>query len=244
MFRGSNTKIFLLIRNGRRGDSEVLISQLPLSISMYIPPQFEQPNIEVMHELIRNRPLATLITLGSEGINANHIPFHLSLTPEPFGVLRGHVARSNPIWSDLASNIDTLAIFHGPEAYISPSWYATKQEAGKVVPTWNYTVVHAYGSLRIIDDAVWVRAQLEALTNHNEAVFSEPWAVSDAPVDFTEKLIEALVGIEMVITRLSGKWKVSQNQPPQNQRSVIQGLKASGQADAMTMAALVKTGIK
>lgn len=211
---------------------------------MYIPPQFEQPNIDVMHELIRKRPLATLVTLGSEGIAANHIPLHLSLTPEPFGVLRGHVARSNPIWSDLDSDSEVLAIFHGPDAYISPSWYATKQEAGKVVPTWNYTVVHAYGSLRIIDDAAWVRTQLEALTNHNEAVFSEPWAVSDAPVDFTEKLIAAVVGIEMTITRLSGKWKVSQNQPPQNQNSVIQGLNASGQAEAIAMAGLVKIGVK
>ncbi len=211
---------------------------------MYIPPQFEQPNIDVMHELIRKRPLATLVTLGSNGINANHIPLHLSLTPEPFGVLRGHVARSNPIWSDLDSGIEVLAIFHGPDAYISPSWYTTKQEAGKVVPTWNYTVVHAYGSLRIIDDAAWVRTQLEALTNYNEAVFSEPWAVSDAPVDFTEKLIAAVVGIEMTITRLSGKWKVSQNQPPQNQNSVIQGLNASGQAEAIAMAGLVKIGVK
>ncbi len=211
---------------------------------MYIPPQFEQPNIDVMHELIRKRPLGTLVTLGSNGINANHIPLHLSLTPEPFGVLHGHVARSNPIWSDLDSDSEVLAIFHGPDAYISPSWYATKQEAGKVVPTWNYTVVHAYGSLRIIDDAAWVRTQLEALTNHNEAVFSEPWAVSDAPVDFTEKLIAAVVGIEMTITRLSGKWKVSQNQPPQNQNSVIQGLNASGQAEAIAMAGLVKIGVK
>jgi len=211
---------------------------------MYIPPHFEQPDIEVMHDLIRNRPLATLVTLGSDGINANHIPLHLSPAPEPFGVLRGHVARANPIWRDLESDADTLAIFHGPDAYISPSWYATKQETGKVVPTWNYAVVHAYGSLRIIDDASWVRSQMEALTTHHEAAFPEPWAVSDAPEDFTEKLIGAVVGIEMVITRLFGKWKISQNQPPQNQNSVIQGLNASGQAEAMTMAALVKTGIK
>ncbi len=211
---------------------------------MYIPPQFKQPDIEVMHELIRNCPLATLVTMGSNGINANHIPLHLSVTPEPHGVLRGHVARSNPIWSDLESDIDTLAIFDGPVTYISPSWYATKQETGKVVPTWNYTVVHAYGSLRIIDDAVWVRTQLETLTNHNEAVFPEPWEVSDAPEDFTEKLIAAVIGIEMVITRLSGKWKVSQNQPPQNQSSVIQGLNASRQCEAVTMAELVKAGVK
>ncbi|MFZ2406065.1 MAG: FMN-binding negative transcriptional regulator [Methylobacter sp.] len=210
---------------------------------MYIPTQFEQLDVEVMHELIRNRPLATLVTLGANGINANHIPLHLEPTAEPFGVLRGHIARANPLWRDLAADVETLAIFHGPDAYISPSWYATKQETGKVVPTWNYAVVHAYGTLRIIDDAVWVRAQLEALTQQNEAAFPEPWAVSDAPEEFTEKLLEAAVGIEMVITRLTGKWKVSQNQPPQNRRSVIQGLNAGGQDEAVAMAALVNSGI-
>ncbi len=211
---------------------------------MYIPTHFEQPNIEAVHELMRSRPLATLVTLSSTGINANHIPLQFSEQPMPFGTLQGHVARANPIWNDLNSDIEVLAIFHGSDAYISPSWYATKQETGKVVPTWNYTVVHAYGSLRIIDDAAWVRNQLEALTNHNEAVFPEPWAVSDAPHDFTEKLIEAIVGIEILITRLDGKWKVSQNQPDKNQVSVIQGLSASGQNDELTMAELVKAGVK
>jgi transcriptional regulator len=211
---------------------------------MYIPPHFEQPNIEAMHNLIRTRPLATLVTLASNGINANHIPLHLAQSSEPFGSLQGHVARANPIWCDLGPDNEVLAIFHGPDAYIRPSWYATKQETGKVVPTWNYTVVHAYGSLRIIDDASWVRAQMEALTTHNEAAFPEPWSVSDAPDDFTEKLVEAVVGIEIIITRLSGKWKVSQNQPPQNQNSVIQGLNASGQSDAAAMAALINAGIK
>lgn len=207
---------------------------------MYLPPQFEQLDVGVMHELMRTRSLATLVTTGSDGLNANHIPLHLSVTPEPFGVLRGHVARSNPIWNELDSAVDTLAIFHGPDAYISPSWYATKQETGKVVPTWNYTVVHAYGRLRIVDDAVWLRAQLEALTAQHEAGLPNPWAISDAPDDFIEKLLGAVVGIEMIITRLSGKWKVSQNQPLQNQHSVIQGLTANGQ---VAMAELVKTGI-
>jgi transcriptional regulator len=208
---------------------------------MYIPSHFEQPNITAMHELIRTRPLSTLVTLSADGINANHIPLHLSESPLPFGTLRGHVARSNPVWRDLESSIEVLAIFHGPDAYISPSWYATKQEAGKVVPTWNYTVAHAYGSLRIIDNADWIRTQLEDLTNHNEAAFPEPWAVSDAPFDYTEKLIESIVGIEIVITRLSGKWKVSQNQSPQNQASIIQGLNNSGQPEA---AAQVNAGVK
>lgn len=208
---------------------------------MYIPPQFEQPDIETLHEMIRYNPLATLVTLGANGIDANHIPLHLSPTSEPYGVLRGHVARANPMWRDYAEDKETLAIFHGAQAYISPSWYATKPETGKVVPTWNYAVVHAYGYLRIIDDAAWIRSQLEVLTQHNEAAFPHPWAVSDAPEDFTEKLIEAVVGIELVITRLMGKWKVSQNQPPKNQNSVIQGLNANGLS---AMAELVGTGIR
>ena len=211
---------------------------------MYIPKHFEEPSIEVMHELIRARPLATLVTLSSSGLNANHIPLHLADVSLPFGILQGHVARSNPMWSDFAKDIEVLAVFQDSNAYISPSWYATKKETGKVVPTWNYAVVHAYGSLRVIDDASWVRAQLEAFTAHNEAAFPEPWAVSDAPHDFTEKLIEAIVGIEIVVTKLSGKWKVNQNQPPLNQASVIQGLRASDERDAASMAELVEAGAK
>ena len=120
---------------------------------MYTPKHFEEPRTEVMHELMRARPLATLVTLTSNGLNANHIPLHLVDTPAPFGTLRGHVARANPLWSDFAKDVEVLAIFHGPDSYITPSWYATKQETGKVVPTWNYAVVHAYGTLRIVDDA-------------------------------------------------------------------------------------------
>jgi transcriptional regulator len=144
------------------------------------------------------------------------------------------------MWCDLQAGLETLVIFHGPDAYISPSWYATKQESGKVVPTWNYAVVHAYGTLQVIDDASWVRSQLEVLTAHNERRFTEPWAVSDAPRDFTEKLIAAVIGIEIVISSLSGKWKVSQNQPPQNQAGVIDGLDKVQCPDSVSMASLVK----
>jgi transcriptional regulator len=211
---------------------------------MYTPKQFEEPRVDVMHELIRARPLATLVTLSSGGLNANHIPLHLSESPAPFGTLQGHVARVNPVLKDLENNIEVLAVFHGPDAYITPSWYATKKETGKVVPTWNYAVVHAHGTVRVVDDAAWLRAQLEALTTHNEASFPEPWAVSDAPHEFTEKLIGNIVGFEMVITRLSGKWKVSQNQPQQNQASVTEGLKASGLQDSSAMAVLVEAATK
>ena len=207
---------------------------------MYIPKQFEEPRIDVMHELIRAHPLATLVTLSSSGLNANHIPLHLLESPAPFGTLQGHVARANPMLRDLEKNLEVLAVFHGPDAYITPSWYATKQETGKVVPTWNYAVVHAYGYVRVIDDASWLRTHLEALTAHNEAAFAEPWAVADAPHDFTEKLIQHIVGFEMVISRLSGKWKVSQNQPQQNQVSVTAGLKVNALQDTSAMAVLVE----
>ncbi|HSQ03525.1 MAG TPA: FMN-binding negative transcriptional regulator [Burkholderiales bacterium] len=203
---------------------------------MYIPKHFAEPKVEVLHQLIRARPLCTLVTLSSSGLNANHIPLHLSEEPGPFGTLRGHVARANPIWQDIVRDVDALAIFHGPDAYITPSWYATKRETGKVVPTWNYAVAHAYGSLCIIDDPSWLRAQLDALTSHNEARFAEPWHVADAPHDYVETLMKAIVGIEIVISRLSGKWKTSQNQPPHNQAGVVRGLRESKNSDALEMA--------
>ena len=208
---------------------------------MYIPKHFEEPSVEVMHELIRERPLATVVTLSSLGLNANHIPLHLSDGPAPFGVLRGHVARSNPIWKDILTDIEVLTIFHGPDAYITPSWYESKKETGKVVPTWNYAVVHAYGKLQVIDDPVWLREQLEIFTDFNEKLLHQPWTVADAPRDYTDTLISAIVGIEIVISRLSGKWKVSQNQPVQNRESVISGLKSSDTLDSASMAMLVKS---
>ncbi|MDF1583178.1 MAG: FMN-binding negative transcriptional regulator [Methyloprofundus sp.] len=206
---------------------------------MYIPDQFQEPRIEVMHELIRSYPLATVVTLSSDGLSANHIPFHLSVDSPPFGILQGHVARSNPLWNDFAEDIGVLAVFHGPNAYISPSWYATKTETGKAVPTWNYMVVHAYGSLKVVDEASWLRSNLESLTAHNEASFAEPWQVSDAPHGFTERLMGAIVGIEIVVTKIVGKWKVSQNQSPENRAGVIQGLNNSGLRDGVLMAAAV-----
>lgn len=205
---------------------------------MYIPKQFEASNIEVMHELIRARPLATLVTLNAHGLEANHIPLALATEPAPYGVLSGHIGRANPLWQEHPSDTDVLVIFHGAESYISPSWYASKAESGKVVPTWNYVSVQAKGKLRVVHDASWIRAQLEALTAHNEAGFEHPWAVADAPQDFTGKLLEALVGIEIAITDLKGKWKVSQNRSVQDRASVTDGLLRQGQHE---MARLVKS---
>ena len=191
---------------------------------MYIPKQFEESSIEVMHELIRSQPLATLVTLGPAGVEANHIPLLLADQPEPCGVLRGHVARANPLWQDHPKGTDVLVIFQGPESYITPSWYASKREDGRVVPTWNFVSVHARGRLLVIDDAKWLRSQLEMLTAHNEKIFDHQWAVSDAPYEYTEKLIDSIIGIEITITDLKGKWKVSQNRPPRDRASVIEGL--------------------
>jgi transcriptional regulator len=186
---------------------------------MYIPKHFAEDDVAEMHALMRARPLATLVSHGADGLNANHIPLMLV-----DGKLQGHVARANPLWQ--AGNVagEVLVIFHGDDSYISPSGYATKAEHGKVVPTWNYAAVHAYGELRVIDDPHWIFAQISALTAANEAALPQPWAVTDAPADYIDKMLGAIVGIEITITRLLSKWKVSQNQPPANQTSLIKAL--------------------
>lgn len=211
---------------------------------MYIPKPFEAPDIRVMHDLIRAYPLATLVTSSQNALNANHIPVHPTETPKPYGSLRGHISRANPLISELTEVNESLAVFHGPNAYISPSRYASKKEHGKVVPTWNYATVHAYGVIRVVDDADWLLDQLEALTDSNEASFPEPWAVADAPADFTEKLMESIMGIEMTITKLIGKWKISQNQPRQNRDGVIAGLTARNSSGTSAMAELIKQDIR
>lgn len=198
---------------------------------MYIPKNFDEPNTALMHELIRACPLATLITLNAKGIEANHIPLLGFEHPAPFGLLQGHIARSNPLWHEHPQEADVLVVFQGPDTYITPSWYASKAESGKVVPTWNYFSVHARGRLRVIHDAQWLRAQLENLTHHQERAMADPWAVADAPHDFTEKLIQAIVGIEIVITELQGKWKVSQNRTAQDRASVEAGLRQHGHSE-------------
>jgi transcriptional regulator len=207
---------------------------------VYLPRHFAEPRVETMHELIRERPLATLVTLTSQGLEANHVPLRLSAEPHPFGMLRGHVARGNPLWREAAAGAEVLAIFHGPQAYITPSWYPAKKETGKVVPTWNYVVVHAHGTLRVVDDPAWLRTQLEALTAHNEASFAEPWQVADAPDDYIEKMIGAVVGIEITITRLAGKWKLSQNHPHSNRAGVVRGLEGKGDAGSLELARLMR----
>jgi len=207
---------------------------------MYLPSHFEETRVEVLHRLIREHPLAVFVTLGSEGLNANHIPFEIEPAPAPFGTLRGHVARGNPVWRDFSKDIEALLVFQGPQAYISPSWYPTKKETGKVVPTYNYIVVHAYGPLRVVEDRAWLRNLVERLTNRHEAKSVEPWKITDAPGDFIEKMLGAIVGFEVPVARLVGKWKASQNRPPVDRKGVISGLSELADADAVAMADFVR----
>lgn len=192
-----------------------------------------------MHDLMRACPLATLVTTTSNGLIANHIPLLLTENHLPFGTLQGHVARANPIWRESLLEVEALAVFHGADSYITPSWYATKKETGKVVPTWDYVVVHAHGALRVIDDVEWLRSQIGRLTAHHESERVEQWKLTDAPGDYIEKLIAAVVGIEIVITKLEGKWKVSQNQPERNKEGIVRGLQKRSKPKDLTMAELV-----
>jgi transcriptional regulator len=197
---------------------------------MYLPKHFAETDPARLQALMRAFPLATLVTHGPDGLEANHVPLLLDAAAGPHGTLRGHVARGNPLAHQTVDS-EILVIFQGHESYISPSGYATKAEHGKVVPTWNYCAVHAYGHLRAIDDADWLLAQLTALTVEHEAGLAKPWAVSDAPADYVEKMFGGIVGIEISLTHLVGKWKVSQNQPAVNQVSLIAALDGQPMAD-------------
>jgi transcriptional regulator len=207
---------------------------------MYVPSHFEETRVDVLHQLVRDRPLAVLVTHTAAGLEANHVPMEFDPEPAPLGTLRGHVSRANSVWQTVSPAVEALAIFQGPDHYITPAWYATKRDTGKVVPTWNYAVVHAYGSLRIMDDPVWLRALVERLTNRHEAERPEPWRVTDAPADYIAAMVRAIVGIELPITRLVGKWKVSQNKSAPDRAGVADGLQAAGEPDAAAMAELVR----
>jgi transcriptional regulator len=207
---------------------------------MYNPRHFREERIPVIHELIRSHSLATLVTMSPAGLMASHVPMLIEAQPEPFGTLRCHLARANPQWRDFSPDVPALAIFSGPQHYISPLWYETTAETGKVVPTWNYAIVHAYGPLKVTEDAEWLREMVAKLTDVHESVFPEPWKVEDAPADFIAGQLKGIVGIEMPIARLEGKWKVSQNRPAQDRQGVVAGLQ--GMAELVQAALQRDTG--
>jgi transcriptional regulator len=200
---------------------------------MYRPPAFREDRLDVLHALIESHRLATLVTQGTDGLNANLIPFTLDAKRGDRGVLRAHMARANDQLAALREGGEALVIFQGPEAYITPSWYASKREHGKVVPTWNYVVVQAWGTPQVIDDAEWLHVQINELTRAQERARTEPWQVADAPADFVAAQIRGITGIEIPIARIEGKWKVSQNRPEADRRMVVAGLREGGDMDEM-----------
>ncbi|MDQ2078408.1 FMN-binding negative transcriptional regulator [Marinimicrobium sp. ABcell2] len=192
---------------------------------MYIPKHFKEDDTQTLHQYIRDYSFGLLVVADANGIEANHVPFHLNTEESgTLGRLQCHVARSNPVWQRLGEGTKVLVVFQGPDAYVSPSWYPTKKETDRVVPTWNYLAIHAEGIAKTIEDSAWLLRQLHALTDQHESAMSEPWSVDDAPAEFTDRLLNAIVGVEIEITALKGKLKASQNQPARNKAGVKAGL--------------------
>lgn len=207
---------------------------------MYIPAHFAESRPEVLHELVRRHPLGMLVTHGAAGLDANHIPFELQAASGSLGTLAGHVARANPVWQQLRDGDEVMVVFRAADAYISPNWYPSKHEQHRQVPTWNYMVAHAHGRVRIVDDERFVRGIVGRLTKTHEASQALPWKMADSPREFIDKLLQAIVGIEIEITRLEGKSKLSQNKDARDLRGAIEGLAAVGRndvAEAMQAAA-------
>ena len=198
---------------------------------MYQPPHFREDRLAVQHDLVRAHPLGLLVTMGTDGLVADHLPFHLDPDGAPLGILRAHMARANPQAAALGAAEECLVVFQGPAAYVSPSWYPSKRETEKVVPTWNYAVVHAWGRPRVIDDPLWLRRQLDLVTGAQESRRAAPWSVDDAPADFIAAQMRGILGLEIVISRIEGKWKVSQNRPEADRAGVRDGLLAERGAD-------------
>lgn len=206
---------------------------------MYNPSHFEETRTEVMHELMRQYPLATVIASTAAGLVADHIPLQVVMTDEKKGKLIGHVARANPLWQ-IDPETELLIVFQGAQCYISPNWYASKPSSGgKVVPTWNYAVVHVRGKLKALHEAHEILPILNALTQRHESSQAHPWNVNDAPPDYIEKLLGAIVGFEIDITHMQGKWKVSQNRLEQDRASTSAALMQLADTNARVMAKLI-----
>lgn len=208
---------------------------------MYQPSHFREDDPAVLHALIHAHPLGLLITAGVDGPTANALPFHLEPGLSEKGTLQAHMARANGQWREIKDGAKVLVVFQGADSYVTPSWYATKRETGKVVPTWNYVMVQARGAARIIDDAAWLRTQIGRLTTEHEGQRPAPWVVGDAPESFVAAQIKGIIGLEIDISEISGKWKVSQNRPEADIEKVVEGLMEPGQPHANTeMAELVR----
>jgi transcriptional regulator len=207
---------------------------------MYLPAHFREERLDVLREHITRYPFAVLVTNGSSGLIASHIPLLYDPEPAPYGTLRGHLSRANPQWQDYQAETEALAIFQGPHSYVSPNWYPSKQETGRVVPTWNYAVVHAYGHMATYADEERLRAHVTALTAVHENGFATPWKPGDAPANFIEGMLKGIVGVELTIARLEGKWKVNQNRTLEDRAGVAEALEGRSDGESRDMAALIR----
>ena len=208
-------------------------------MTLYNPLQFRQDDVGALHAAIREHGFGTLVTLGAGGLEASHVPMLIEPAPAPYGTLVGHVAKANPQWRSARPDVPALAMFLGPNAYITPAWYPTKQESGKVVPTWNYTAIHGSGTLTFFEDSERLLRLVTRLTEHHEAGRTQPWAVSDAPADYVQGMLKGIVGFELALTRLEGKWKMSQNRPADDRAGVVEGLNREGGAVEAEVAQIV-----
>ena len=195
---------------------------------MYIPPHFAITDPQVLHRIMREHPLGVLVTSAAGGLDANHIPFEFDPSAGKLGVLTGHVARANPVWQQCLQGAEVMVIFRGDETYISPNWYPSKHETHRQVPTWNYEVVHVHGKLTVHDDEKFLRGVVGRLTKTHEAQEPKPWKMSDAPQDYIDAMVKAIVGIQITITRLEGKAKLSQNREPRDLHGAAEALTSLG----------------
>ena len=196
---------------------------------MYIPEHFAESRLDELHRIMRAHPLAMLCTSGPQGLDANHLPFLLDADSGPHGRLIGHVARANPLWQSVAPDSEVLVVFRGADGYISPNWYPSKHETHRLVPTWNYEVVHAHGRLRLVDDEKFVRGIVARLTRRHEAPEPQPWKMGQAPADYLDQMLRAIVGVEIEVVRLECKRKLSQNREARDVDGAVQALQERGQ---------------
>ena len=207
-------------------------------IAMHRPDHFRVDDVAEMHALMRGRPFAALVSAGAAGLYATHLPTILK-NDGPYGLIECHLARANPHWKDLATGGEALMIFQGPEGYITPNWYPSKALHGKAVPTWNYAVVHAYGRPEVMQEKDWLLRHVTELSAQQERNEARPWAVSDAPVSYIEVMLRGIVGFRFAITRLEGKWKMSQNREADDRAGVVKGLTARASGDDLEIAEIV-----
>ena len=205
---------------------------------MYRPDHFRVDDVPQMHALMRARPLAALVSAGAEGLYATHLPTVLK-DDGPHGTIEFHLARANPHWKHLAAGGEALMIFQGPDGYVTPGWYPSKAEHAKVVPTWNYAVVHAYGRPEVMQDTDWIRRHVSELTAQQERSEVAPWAVTDAPEPFIAAMLRGIVGFRLAVARLEGKWKMSQNREMKDREGVVRGLRQRGEGDDLETAEVV-----